>query len=280
MIHVDISATKFDTLASFIDSGGMNSKLTQLIPFYDCFTESRIRIGNEFCERLLPSIGDLRKTVELADRLHLSPVVALANLTDRGQDKACRLLSILSGSVDVIANDWGTAALIAESFPRHSLIAGRLLCKHLKEARIARPKEPTPANWPTNSSYFVQVLKSLSITRAEVDLAPHTRVPETRVSEIALTLHLGRGYSAKSHVCRIGSTHLANDKKFVPGHLCRRECLDYETEISKLRYPKESGLRKFQRGNTWFYHYTDEMNASVVAAFQRGLIDRAVVTLD
>ncbi len=280
MIGIDVSSTKFDNLASFLELDETNANFANLIPWCDSFTLNKIRIGNEFCERLFPSVNDVMKTVDLAGRLHLDPVLVLANLTDRGQEKARRILAALSKPIEIIANDWGTAILVAEHFPRHTLSAGRLLCKHLKEARISTPKEMPPANWPVTSAHFVRILNKLGIKRAEVELAPHTSVPTEMAPEIAITLHLNRGYSAKSHVCRVGSTRLPNEKKFVPGHLCRRECLDYETNVSKLQYPKENGLGIFQRGNTWFYDYTDEMNASIAAAFRSGLIDRAVVTVD
>ena len=280
MVQIDVSFTKFGSIKSFICLEDFESSLAALLPSCVEFTLDRIRIGNEFCERLIPSANDLKKTIELADRRRLEPVLVLANLTDRGQEKACRILTALSRPIEIIVNDWGSALLIAERFPQHTLIAGRLMCKHLKEARISKPKEPLPANWPVKSTQFVRVLGGLGIRRAEVDLAPHTYVPEEKTTEIALTLHLGRGYSAKSHVCRVGSTNLANDKKFIPGHLCRRECLDYEITVSKLHYPKNDGMRMFQRGNTWFYRYTDDMNSSIASAFKDGLIDRAVVTMD
>lgn len=280
MVQIAAAFTEFHRLDSVGGKENLVSKLKDLVSWSDIFVLNQVRLGNEFCERLIPTKSQVRKAAEIADRFDLDFVLVLANLTDKGLKKLGDIIPNLSQNAEIVVNDWGTAAMIAENFPDHPIIAGRLLCKHLKEARISTPDTYPEVNWPINSDYFKSILQALRIERAEVDLAPHTVMPAKKVKDIAVTLHLNCGYSAKSHVCKIGSTRQPAGRKFVPEHLCQRECLSYKTVVSKLRYPTTHDLEMFQRGNTWFYTYTSRMNASVNQAILNGSVDRAVVTLD
>ena len=136
------------------------------------------------------------------------------------------------------------------------------------------------ADWPVESAHFRALLDSLGISRVEVDLAPHTSMPTVKTDGVKLSLHLHNGYTTKSHVCKIGSIHQPAARKFTPEHNCQRECLRYITSVSRMAYPPRQALGVFQRGNTWFYNYTERMNASIAEAMRNTVMDRAVVTLD
>jgi len=280
MVQVAVSFTEFRNLSSFKTKEDLIGEIKNKGLWCTWFELSEIRLGNEFCERLIPTSKQLQKTATIANQFGLKSTLTLANLTDQGQKKLRRLMPTLPVETDIVVNDWGTAHLIAEEFPKHTSVAGRLLCKHLKESRISKPAIDPEVNWPVTSEPFQNILNEFDIKKAEVDLAPHTAMPKEKLKEVILALHLNQGYSAKSHICKVGSTNQPIDGKFVSGHLCRRECLLYETQVSDLPHPRENELDIFQRGNTWFYKYTDRMNASVSQALHDGIVDDVVVTMD
>ncbi|MBL6932409.1 MAG: hypothetical protein ISR45_05625 [Rhodospirillales bacterium] len=262
------------------DRDDLERRFQPCIPDDISYRLGNIRLGNEFCERLMPSSNQTRNAIFKADRFNLPFSLVLSNLTDKGHKKLKRLLPVLPDNTDVTVNDWGTAALVSSEYPNLSVTAGRLLCKHLKEARISTPDADPEVVWPISSKQFQKVLGGLGIQNAEVDLAPHTRPPAKKTPGFSVSLHLQRGYSAKSHVCKVGSINLPPEKKFAPGHLCRRECLDYVSPVIEQPHPKKDALPVFQRGNTWFYEYSERMNAAIATAIENSVIDQAIVTLD
>lgn len=280
MVSIAASFTDFRNLNSITNFEDFQNQVIAKIPNSSSVSLEQIRLGNEFCERLMPSRKQVEKSIFLAEKFKMTFALVLANLTDEGHKKLHRIMPALEPKNEIVVNDWGTAYLLSESYPEYTLIAGRLLCKHLKEARIATPEEFREVKWPVDNPHFKNVLSDLGINKAEVDLAPHTVVPGNKVEDVLLTLHLNRGYSAKSHVCKIGSAHQPKQKKFSSGHRCRRECLRFRTTISKLPHPRESTLEIYQRGNTWFYGYSDQMNISISQSLQNSIFQHAVVTLD
>lgn len=280
MLELGAGFTEYHSLESVEDLGELEKRCQNSMPTGAPFHLNGIRLGNEFCERLMPSVKQVKKAIEKAENLGLSFALVLSNLTDKGHRKLERLLPALPENTEVVVNDWGTAAMIAGDYPHLSLSAGRLMCKHLKEARISEPDQNPEVTWPLSSPPFVNLLKDLGIEKAEVDLAPHTKPPATKLLDIAISLHLNRGYSAKSHLCKVGSLHQPDEKKFTPEHLCRRECLDFEFSVVEQAYPETDALKVRQRGNTWFYDYSQKMNDAIVEAIENSLIDRAIVELD
>ncbi len=280
MIKVAVAFTEFARLGDLTSLEYLQQQVASNLPQGQAFELEQIRLGNEFCERLIPSVGQIGKAIAVADKLQLGFALVISNLTDRGLEKIERILPLLPDDSEVVVNDWGTASYISTAYPALKLIAGRLLCKHLKEPRIATPEEDPVVKWPVENEYFLTVLADLNIQSAEVDLAPHTRPPDHKMEHISIGLHLGRGYSARSQVCSIGSLHQFDEDKFSPGHQCLRECLDYIVRVPQLIYPQTEQLQMYQRGTTWFYNYSDRMKQSIATVIERQSIDRVIVSLD
>jgi len=280
MIKISAAFTEFKQISSLTGIKRLQQQVLSHLPQEQPFQLEQIRLGNEFCERLIPTTNQVNKAITLANQFHLGFALVLANLTDQGHKKLQRILPILPHGCEIVVNDWGTAYLVTLAHPNLKVTAGRLLCKHLKEARISTPAEDPIVKWPVSNEQFLSVLADLNIQHAEVDLAPHTRIPDKKIRGISLGMHLERGYSAKSHVCTVGSLHQPDADKFTSGHRCRRECLEYITRVPKIIYPRKNSLEMYQRGTTWFYNYSDRMNQSIALALQNQRVDRAIVTMD
>lgn len=280
MGELAVACTNFKYLDAIRNGQTLLDRIDDCVADGFPFAINQFRFGNEFCERLLPTLSQLETAVALTKQAGLSFALVTPNLTDRGLKKLGKLLPHVPEDGEIIVNDWGAAAMVAEEYPRHSLVAGRLLCKHLKEARISTPAVDPEVDWPVNNTPFRALLELFGIERVEVDLAPHTSMPTNKAQGVKLTLHLNIGYSAKSHVCKVGSLHQAAARKFTPGHACQRECLSYVTHVNRLPYPAHDANRMFQRGNTWFYHYTERMQTSIAEALRADIVDRAVLMLD
>ncbi|MDH3378170.1 MAG: hypothetical protein OEQ39_14595 [Gammaproteobacteria bacterium] len=280
MVDIAVSFTEFRNLDAAVCGQPLLDSIVPYVPDNIPLHISHIRLGNEFCERLLPTRRQIEKAAALADQYDVSFALVTPNLTDQGLKRLQHVMSAVPAASEIIVNDWGVADMLVQLYPALSLTAGRLLCKHLKEPRIAEPTVDPVVDWPVKSAHFRELLASFGINRVEVDLAPHTSMPTAKADGVKLTLHLHNGYTAKSHVCKIGSIKQPTARKFTPEHNCQRECLRYVTSVSRMIYPSRNDLGVFQRGNTWFYNYTERMNASIAEAIRNTVVDRTVVMLD
>lgn len=280
MFDLGAGFTEYRSLESIEDLGELENRCQNQFSANAPFQLKAVRLGNEFCERLMPSSKQVKKAIQKAERLGLSFALVLSNLTDKGHRKLERLLPVLPEGGAVVVNDWGTAAMISAEHPHLTLSAGRLMCKHLKEARISAPKQDPEVTWPLSSPPFVDLLHDLGIEKAEVDLAPHTKPPTRMPVGISLSLHLNRGYSAKSHLCKVGSLHQPEEKKFTPEHLCRRECRTYQSTVVEQAYPETDALVVHQRGNTWFFDYSEQMQATIAGVIESDCHFTGIVELD
>jgi hypothetical protein len=125
----------------------------------------------------------------------------------------------------------------------------------------------------------LDLLLSFGVQRMEIDLPPHFDPSEVQSPDVRVTAHAPYGYCSKGRICRIGSLSLPAPSKFAPGHPCRRECLTYVAGMER-RAAGGEGLPTFQRGNTMFYRYSDEMTRSVGRLLEEQRCDRVVVPGD
>lgn len=235
---------------------------------------TRIHLGNEFCERLLPEPETLAACLAHS-RFALS--LTLPNLTDQGMKRVLPLLDALPSGHEVIVNEWGVLRLLRRTYPELKPIAGRLLCKQIKDPRLPSAEWARLCPSGIFSAPFAAFLMDFGISRMEVDIPPQVRSADLRPNQLRVSAHLGYGYSLKGRMCKIGSLHLPEATRFQPGHGCGRECLDYVEHTAR---PTGADLRSFQRGNTRFYAHNHAMRVAVFEAVRAGWIDRLVIRGD
>ena len=139
-------------------------------------TVERIHLGNEFCERLLPTPTELAQVQTLAEQLQLEISLVTPMLTDAGVNRLDKLLPKLDSGCEVVVNDWGTLRRLRSDYPALVPVLGRMLNKMIKDPRL--PSEQWTKLHPHNSQsqHFIALLQRFSIDRLEMDVPPFAKV--------------------------------------------------------------------------------------------------------
>lgn len=250
-------------------------------PFVTALAEdviTQLRIGNEFCETLLPAETLLATAVRQADAAGLALALVTPVLSDDGLARLAPLLGRLPAGSEVVGNDLGVLRYVGRCRPDLRLVAGRLLCKMIKDPRL--PSATWAKLYPhgVHSPHFAKLLARLGVGRLEMDVPPFADATDFRGGEMAVAVHVPYGFAVRGRTCKIGSLHAAPSDKFAPGEPCRRECLAYG---ASLRRPgNEDDLPTFQRGHTIFYAHSSQMSAALATAVAGGSVDRLILPGD
>ncbi len=239
----------------------------------------RLHFGNEFCETLLPSPGHVAAAIAAAERRGLGFALVTPMLSDGTLERLRPLLPMLPDGAEVIANDWGTLHLLRRAHPRLVPVAGRLMCKMVKDPRLPSAEWARLYPHGIHSRAFGKLLASLGVARIEMDVPPFAAAADFRSRTMRVSVHAPYGYSVKGRACRIGSLHQPDGEKFSTGHRCRKECLTYVADLSRPTTGTVD-LATFQRGNTVFYRHSPAMTSVVQEALAQGWIDRIIVSGD
>ena len=97
----------------------------------DC---DRFYFGQEFCQRLLPTVPDLMRAVERAASRNLGFTLVTPFVTNAGMARVKELVRSLpdnfpEGLLEVVVNDWGVLSWLHRERPVLPLALGRLLVK-------------------------------------------------------------------------------------------------------------------------------------------------------
>lgn len=240
----------------------------------------RLHLGNEFCERLIPSPTILKRAVALVDAAGLALTLATPSVPDAGVAKLRRLFRLLPDGAEVVVNDYGVLRLLACEFSALEPVAGRQLCKMIKDPRL--PNEQWARLNPPGlgSPVFEDILGRFGVRRAELDVPPFARPTDLRAGGLALSVHAPFGYALRGRVCRIGSLRFEGVDKFRPDQACAKECLRYACRLTRPADHGRQDLDSFQRGNSIFYRHDAGMRDAMWRAAENGWIDRIVLAAD
>lgn len=242
-------------------------------------TVARIHLGSEFCETLLPSEPQLGQALGLAEAAGLGFALLTPALSDSGLAALAALLPRLTRGTEVVANDWGTLRMLRDTRPDLIPVAGRLLCKMVKDPRLPSAEWARLYPHGVHSGPFGSVLAMMGISRIEMDVPPFADAGDFRSETARVSVHAPYGFSVKGRACRIGSLGQPPGGKFTSGQECRKECLVYVGGLS--RGDAGAGdLPTFQRGNTVFYRHSPSMISALSEALAEGWIDRLVLNGD
>ena len=238
---------------------------------------TRLQFGSEFCESLLPAPAALRRMLTLAAANGLAFSLATPICSDRSVARLRKLLALLPPQSEVVANDWGVLRLLHADFPNLTPVAGRLICKQVKDPRL--PSAQWAALYPhgVHGAPFVAMLRRFGVGRVEMDVAPFAAAEELNSPQMCVSAHAPWGFAVKGRACRIGSLNLAEADKFAIAGKCRRECLDY---VAPMTRDGRDELPTVQRGNALFYRHNEAMTAALNAAVGAGYVDRMIVAGD
>ncbi len=235
---------------------------------------THLHFGSEFCEHLLPSPRALREAVRKAGahglRFALLTPVASPGVIERLD----ALLPMLSDGMEVVANDWGVAHLVATRFPSLGLVAGRVLCRMTKDPRL-------DAGWAGRCGHALAaptmrvLFERLGIRRLELDMPVFPAEEAFDGLPLPAGVHLPFVYVAKGRMCRAGSLSMTGPERFAVGRRCQKECLRMSAAAS--RPGRDDACSAVQLGNTLFSRHSDEMADSLRRAAGMGRVARLVV---
>lgn len=238
----------------------------------------RFYFGSEFCEHLLPTPMALAEAAAEAKAAGLALTLTTPLASDTALRRILRLLPQLPEDAEVVCNDWGVAALVGREQPTLRLVAGRQLCKLIKDPRLPSAQWLKLSPHGLASPAFVALLARLRLERLELDVPPFADAELFAGLPLPVHVHTGVGYVAKGRICKIGALASEGPRKFAAGAPCRRECLDYLA--TTRRDGAATDLATFQDGNTLFYRHSPAMAAALELAVGRGLIRRLIVAAE
>lgn len=207
---------------------------------------SRIYLGDEFCERLLPTLRQLKAAVKLFGG---NLTLATAPLTDEGLVQAKKLLAVLPRETEVVVNDWG----LLDDVKKHKLtpVLGRLMLKYHRDPRVEVIDDKIPAGCrkvlhssALTQTRFVKFLKKGGIRRIELDAAPFT-LDHGDLSGFKVSLHVPCVYVTSTRQCL--TAYYLTGKFGITN--CTKPCLKHAFTWKNKGFPQNMN----QKGNILFY---------------------------
>jgi len=254
---------------------------------------SRVYVGNETCERLLPAPRAIGSWVASAREGGLALSLVLPPLSRGGLAKAEEAVRALEGAADseVVVNDWGTVHRLRSRHPELTIVLGRLTHKMLRDPRLAdyfdSPQAPAAARAALCRSGelapgFRALMERYGIGRREVDpfLQP-LEADEWENRSEKVSVHFPYLFVTMGRACLLGSMHRDPGDKFVPGAPCRSECRKYAVEF-RLPVPGENGAVKhlLNHGNAYYHAVPSSVAGRILGRLPSSpQVDRIVVTV-
>lgn len=239
----------------------------------------RLYFGNEFCERLIPELNELKRVIRFCDKNRLDFSLVTPYLTNRGLAVIEELFIWLQSnkiSCEVIVNDYGLLDLLNEKYRTLQPVLGRLLSKQKRDPRIARlagpiaqkkifykfgdeyyfvlPKRIPPAlvlhykKAMINTPIIQDFLMAQRVKRVELDNLLQGINPDLPKGKLSASLYLPYGYITTTRLC--SANPFRKEKRFFSRILsCKKECQDYTLKLKNPSLPRLI----YKKGNTLFF---------------------------
>jgi len=239
---------------------------------------SRLYFGTEFCERLIPTIEDIKEILGFVQKKCLEFTLVTPYVTNRGLEKLEKILEFVAGEkvkTEIVFNDWGVLHLIHEQFPGHVPVMGRLLNKLKRGPRIMNIIDKVPG--PTRDFYqgscldvpeLCEFLKMMGVYRVEFDnLLQGTNLDATD-TDIKKTLYMPFAFVSTTRFCLSAHADSAERPDYVGIFPCGRECRKYTFQLENPVMP----VPLIRKGNAVFF-----LNENIPDSVHKGQVDRIVV---
>ncbi len=243
---------------------------------------SRLYYGQEFCERLTPSLKDLKEVLSFVQKKGLDFTLVTPYVTNFGLGKLKPLLDwlmIRKTKCEIIVNDWGILRLVNREYLNLSPVLGRLLTKQKRGPSLIkllkRQTQPRLIKDPQNPKikYLIfqkkfpldldpyykgsnvssvpiihDFLTSQRIRRIELDNTGQGLFFELPRDQISISVYLPYVYISTAFFCLAAGCD-QNNEFFLKRKPCSRQCQKY---VFKLRHKSLHKLI-YLKGNTHFY---------------------------
>jgi len=246
---------------------------------------TRLYYGQEFCERLIPSLKDLKEVLSFIQKKGLDFTLVTPYVTNSGLEKLKPLLGWLKIrriNCEIIINDWGVLSLVNHKYPNLSPVLGRLLTKQKRGPRLIKllkrktrlrfvqnPKNPKikhivfqkklpldldPYYKGSNASSVPIIhnfLVSQRIQRIELDNTGQGLFLELPKEMVPASVYLPYVYISTTFFCPTAGCD-QKKKSLLKSKPCRRQCQRYTFKLRHKSMPKVIYLK----GNSQFYKNT------------------------
>ena len=222
---------------------------------------TRVYFGNEFCERLCPSLEDLREISIFCKKKGLNLTFVTPFLTNEGIKKWGIIVDAVlkeSPNTEIVVNDIGFFRLLKEKYGIIRFVWGRLLVKQKRGPRILNVWKRLPHSAQDHfmraSSDSGQVRSFLAdncIQRVELDNLVQGIIRDR--STVKGSLYYPFGYLTTTRFCLLASGETVCRNSYLKNlrsiKVCNLECQKYEFKLTTKDMPQEIYLK----GNTQFF---------------------------
>ncbi len=231
---------------------------------------SRLYFGQEFCEYLIPSLGELQKAYYFSQQLGWDFTYVTGYLTEHGLEKTKENLEFLSKEgkdIEVVANEWGLLSVLHKTYPSLKPVLGRMLIKQKRMARftssafpinmrgidvpieeIGKNQQSALRNLNLSIPVYREELKRLGVERAELDIVPQGVNLEPKLWGIAFSCYYPWAYVTCGRNCSTAATVDSAREYVVVDKPCPRPC----RKINRSSNAGQFNTFIFQRGNGVF----------------------------
>lgn len=223
------------------------------------FKQTRIYFGNEFCERLIPSVEDVSRMFDLCREINVKLSFLTPYVTDFGirqLEEIFEFLNSLKLKTEIIINDFGVLELIRNKSYEFKLVLGRLLNQQKRGPRLAKILNRLPSDLIKHfcSTYLdreeiVSILLELGIERIEFDNIPLglTRYP---LPKLKASLYYPFVYVSTTRLCPTSKAFKPNFRLRLIEN-CETECRICHFKLKHKSMPEDLILK----GNTYFLYW-------------------------
>ncbi len=273
-----------DSNAAFVEA--LHRHLPGAVP-------SRVYVGSETCERLLPTPQAVGSWAAAARGARVALSLVLPPLSRDGLAKAEDVVRALEGveGSEVVAGDWGTVHRLRSRYPGLTLVLGRLTHKMLRDPRLADRFDSPLAPMSARSALcrsgelapgFRALMERYGIGRREIDpfLQP-LQEDEWEGRDERLSVHLPYQFVTMGRGCLPAAMHREGNGKFVAGGPCRTECAKYAVEF-RVPVPGGNGAGRhlLSLGNALYHAVPPHVSERVLGRLaSRERVDRVVVAV-
>lgn len=218
---------------------------------------SRIYFGNEFCEKLIPSIIDLKHIMDFTLERGVNFTFVTPYITDNGLQRIKVLLEKLTEErpdSEVVFNDYGMLRMLNKHYSHLTPVMGRLLNRMKRGPRLMTVIDKLPQ---TTVEYFrssnltvpilLEFLNANNVKRVELDNV--LQGINLTLNSMEASLYVPFAYITTTRICLSNSCDKIDLKERVGIFPCEKECKKYTFIMDSEIMP----VTLIRKGNTIFF---------------------------
>lgn len=221
-----------------------------------CNKYNRLYFGNEFCQVRIPTLEEVKSSIEFAEDNNLKFTFVTPYVTNNGLIKIKVILDYLAAykeDIEIVVNDWGVFYHINNHYKKFQVIIGRLLTKQRRGPRILNVMDKISKDAlehfkssNMDSEEIYDYLSEKCVKRAEFDnLLQGINLEHVKLKK---SLYYPYVYVTTTRLCMtntMGGIYKTDQIGIQP---CNRECESYTTYLRHSTIPTDLIVK----GNTQF----------------------------